>query len=53
MPEWLVEALKNYELTEEQKDEIVAEVCKVGEDHSKVTRSMRPTVEDRLRRYDM
>ena len=53
MPEWLVEALKNYELTEAQKDEIVAEIIRVGEEHSKVTRSMRPTVEDRLRRHDM
>ena len=53
MPEWLVEALKNNPLTEEEKSSVIKSVLDAGEEHSRQTAMMRPTEADRQIRYNM
>lgn len=53
MPKWLVEALKNNPLTEEDKDSIINSVLFTGKEHREQTKGMRPTEKDKQVCYNM
>lgn len=53
MPQWLVDALRTQELSEDAKSTVANKVVKAGEAHSEQAARVEPTEQDLQKRYNM